>query len=80
MNRNIGGWTAIDRLDQVRVPALILNGEKDISQDFVVAPLFWGIKKSKWVTLAGTSHLPMWEERDKFIQVLRQWLDESVKA
>jgi len=78
-NMNLGGWTVIERLDQVRVPALILNGPKDVAQDFVVAPLFWGIKKSKWVTIAGTSHLPMLEQREKFSQILRDWLDVNGK-
>ncbi|KAJ7915553.1 hypothetical protein B0H13DRAFT_2270371 [Mycena leptocephala] len=61
------GWSITDRVDKVTVPCLIINGRYDISQDCVIKPFFDKINKVKWVTLENSSHLPMWEERDRYI-------------
>ena len=71
----LSDWDISDKLDRVRVPSLVINGSKDMVQDFVIAGYFWGIKKSKWVTLENTSHIPFWEEREKYIRLVGEWLD-----
>ncbi|OJT01711.1 L-amino acid amidase [Trametes pubescens] len=68
------GWSIIDRLHLVRVPTLVLNGRKDISQDFVVAPFFERIPKVKWVTFENSSHTPFFEERERYMQVVAGFL------
>lgn len=35
-----GTWSCISRLHRVLVPTLIINGRKDLAQDFVVQPFF----------------------------------------
>jgi pimeloyl-ACP methyl ester carboxylesterase len=45
-----------------------------MSQDFVVKPFFDRIPKVKWVTLENSSHLPMWEERDRYIEIVRDFM------
>lgn len=67
-------WSIIDRLNLVRVPTLLINGRKDISQDFVVAPFFQNISDVKWITFEHSSHLPFWEERDRYAQVVSHFL------
>ena len=47
----------------------------DLAQNFVTADYFWKIKKAKWVTFENSSHTPMWEEREKYIQLVGEWLD-----
>ncbi|RDX56731.1 proline iminopeptidase [Lentinus brumalis] len=71
-------WTIIDRLHLVRAPTFVINGRKDISQDFVVAPFFEGISKVKWVTFENSSHTPFWEERERFMQLVRDFLELKV--
>ena len=71
----LNGWNISDKLDKVRVPSFVINGRKDLAQDFVTADYFWKIKKSKWVTFEKSSHTPMWEEREKYIQLVGEWLD-----
>ncbi|EKM77489.1 hypothetical protein AGABI1DRAFT_108019 [Agaricus bisporus var. burnettii JB137-S8] len=39
-------WSIIDRLHLVRPPTFVINGRKDLSQDFVVKPFFEKIQKS----------------------------------
>ncbi|KAK0434510.1 hypothetical protein EV421DRAFT_1340495 [Armillaria borealis] len=66
-------WSIIDRLDRVRVPTFVINGRADIAQDFVVEPLFRGIRQVKRVTMEKSSYTPMWEERES----LWIWLMDS---
>jgi hypothetical protein len=42
-----------------------------------VAPLFYGIKKAKWVTLGKSSHVPFWEEPEKYFGILGNFLIDS---
>ncbi|KAI0319039.1 proline iminopeptidase [Amylostereum chailletii] len=67
-------WSIIDRLHAVRVPTFVVNGRADIAQDFVVAPFFEKIPKAKWVTFEQSSHMPFWEERPRFMQLVREFL------
>ncbi|KAI0360574.1 proline-specific peptidase [Trametes cingulata] len=72
------GWSIVDRLHLLRVPTFVINGRKDISQDFVVAPFFQGIRKVKWVTLENSSHTPFYEERELFMQLIADFLKLEV--
>ncbi|KAF9467901.1 proline-specific peptidase [Collybia nuda] len=67
-------WDIRERLGDIQVPTLIINGRADISMDFVVKPLAEGIKNAKWITFEKSSHTPMWEEREKYMQVIEDFL------
>ncbi|KAJ3973541.1 proline-specific peptidase [Lentinula raphanica] len=71
-----GTWSCVDRLDRVLVPTLIINGRHDLAQDFVVQPFFEGIPKVKWVKMAKSSHMAIWEERDQYMSLLAQFWGE----
>jgi len=70
----IKGWSIIDRLHLIRVPTFVINGRKDLAQDFVVQPFFEGIQKVKWVTLENSSHSPFIEETDKYMKLVADFL------
>ena len=67
-------WTVVDDLHKINVPTLLLNGKYDEAQDSVVLPFFRAIQKVKWYTFAESSHMPQYEEREKFIQVVGDFL------
>ncbi|KAJ3570789.1 hypothetical protein NP233_g4164 [Leucocoprinus birnbaumii] len=67
-------WSIIDRLHLVRAPTLVINGRKDIAQDFVVQPFFDKIQRVKWVTLENSSHTPFFEERDRYMDLVANFL------
>ena len=67
-------WSIVPKLKTIRVPVLLLNGRYDQAQDSVVGPFFSEIPKVKWVQFADLSHMPYWEERERFIQVVRDFL------
>lgn len=58
-------------------PTLIINGADDEVQDSSVALLFYGIKKAKRATLGSSSHMPFWEELDKYLGILDEFLTDS---
>ncbi|PPQ94169.1 hypothetical protein CVT25_003754 [Psilocybe cyanescens] len=67
-------WDIIDKLPEVGVPILLINGRFDVSQDWVNAPIFAGLRKVKWATFENSSHTPFWEEREKYMKLLDQFL------
>lgn len=68
-------WSIIDRLHTISIPTLVVNGAKDIAQDFVVAPFFQKIPKAKWITFQNSSHTPFWEERDLYMKRVADFLE-----
>ncbi|KAK0217189.1 proline iminopeptidase [Armillaria fumosa] len=70
----LGTWTSIGRLDRVRVPTFVINGRADIAQDFVVEPFFKSIRRVKWITMESSSHTPMWEEKERYIELIDKFV------
>jgi pimeloyl-ACP methyl ester carboxylesterase len=75
MAGELGGWSVVDRLHQITVPSLIINGRFDASQDAVVVPFLWKMPNAKWVCLEETSHMPFWEERERYLQLVANFLN-----
>ncbi|KAK1235005.1 hypothetical protein PQX77_001783 [Marasmius sp. AFHP31] len=67
-------WTIIDRLSDITVPTLILNGAADISQDYVNQPFLDNIKDVTHFKFENSSHTPMWEERELYMKVVGDFL------
>ena len=70
-------WSVIHKLGNVSRPTLIINDADDEVQDPSVPPLFYGIKKAKRATLGSSSHMPFWEELDKYFGILDEFLTDS---
>lgn len=74
LRRILKDWTIIDRLHLVRVPVFLINGRRDISQDYVIKPFFDNITKIRWVTFSESSHTPHMEERHRFMELASDFL------
>jgi proline iminopeptidase len=72
---NIRYWDATSKLHKIRVPTLVMGGRYDEVSPKVARSIHKGIKRSKLVTFRNSSHLPFWEEREKFMRVVRRFLD-----
>jgi pimeloyl-ACP methyl ester carboxylesterase len=72
---NIRYWDATSRLHKIRVPILVTGGRYDEVSPKVARSVHKGMKRSKLVTFPNSSHLPFWEEREKFMGVVRRFLD-----
>ncbi|KAL1736864.1 Alpha/Beta hydrolase protein [Schizophyllum commune] len=68
------GWDVRDKLGEIDVPTLVINGARDFAQDWIVAPFVEKISGAKWVRFEHSSHTPFWEERDKFNEVVAEYL------
>ncbi|KAI1796911.1 proline-specific peptidase [Ganoderma leucocontextum] len=67
-------WSILKDISKINVPTLLLNSVHDEAQDNVIAPFFHSIPKVKWFTFAESSHMPQYEEREKYMQVVGSFL------
>jgi proline iminopeptidase len=64
-----------DQLNKIRVPTLVTGGRYDEVTPRVARSIHKNIKGSKLVTFEKSSHLPMFEERKKYIDTLNKFLE-----
>ncbi|EJD46609.1 proline-specific peptidase [Auricularia subglabra TFB-10046 SS5] len=72
----IKDWSVIDRIHQIDRPTLLTNGYYDEAQNSVVLPYFENLKEVRWVKFAQSSHVPHLEERERYLQIIGQFLLE----
>jgi pimeloyl-ACP methyl ester carboxylesterase len=61
------------RRDQL--PTLITSGRYDECTPALVEPLHGGIAGSEWVLFGESAHMPYLEERERYLQVVGDFLD-----
>lgn len=62
------------QLGKIRLPTLVLGGKHDEVTPVVAAQIRDGIPGARGVTFEGSSHMPFWEERGRFGQVVGDFL------
>ncbi|CDO68700.1 hypothetical protein BN946_scf184652.g27 [Trametes cinnabarina] len=67
----------LEEAHKISVPTLLLNGAHDRTTGSHVYPLFKLVPKVKWFTFAESSHTPHWEEREKFMEFVAEFLSEA---
>jgi L-proline amide hydrolase len=67
-------WQIKDRLHEIRRPALIVSGRYDEATPALQQVLLDGIAGSEWVCFENSSHTPHVEERERYMQVVGDWL------
>ncbi|MCJ1308755.1 hypothetical protein MMC25_002409 [Agyrium rufum] len=67
-------WSAVGRMDQVKVPTLITNGVFDMIPSKCQKAYVDGIKDTEWVVFEKSAHLFHIEEPDKCVEVLNNFL------
>ncbi|PBK92785.1 proline-specific peptidase [Armillaria gallica] len=70
-------WSIIDVLHKITYPTLIVSAPNDEVQDVAVMPWFLKVPKIKWLELSNSTHLGLYEEMDRYLRVLRQFLEVS---
>ncbi|TLD29791.1 proline iminopeptidase [Venturia nashicola] len=68
-------WSIKKELGNIAVPTLLLNGRYDEATDWVLKPYFDEIPRVRWYTFAQSSHMPHWEERTRFMEVVGEFLE-----
>jgi proline iminopeptidase len=64
-----------DQLHTIHVRTLVTGGRYDEVTPKIARNIHENIKGSKLVIFEKSSHLPMWEERERYIETLRKFLD-----
>lgn len=67
-------WNIVDRLGEIRVPALVTSGRYDEATPVIAETVHSGIISSEWVLFEHSSHMAHAEEADRYMQVLAQFL------
>ena len=70
-------WSIIDRLPHIEAATLAINGQFDEAQDCGLWPFFLKIRRAKWVTIDGASHMSFVEQPERYLDVVGGFLTES---
>jgi pimeloyl-ACP methyl ester carboxylesterase len=68
------GWDTRARLHEIAVPTLVVRGRHDMCTDKVAAQLVDGIPGAREVVLQHSSHTPVLEETDRYLEVVSAFL------
>jgi len=71
---SIKDWQAKDRLGGIEVPTLLTSGRYDEATPALQETLRAGIPNCEWVLFDESSHTPFVEERERYMQVVGDWL------
>jgi len=71
------GWDVRDRLSEIDVPTLVIRGRHDMSTDPISATLVNGIKGAREVVLENSSHTPVLEEPDQYLEAISEFMREA---
>ncbi|MFY9605338.1 MAG: proline iminopeptidase-family hydrolase [Thermoplasmata archaeon] len=69
------GWDITDRLPEIRLPCLITAGKYDLESPKSARAIHRGVRGSKLVMFENCSHAALWEDRVRFMEVVRDFLD-----
>src|SRR3954451_2176796 len=74
------GWDTRDRLHEIDVPTLVLRGRYDMCTEPIAAELVNGISGAREVVFGHSSHTPVLEETDRYLEVVGDFLRETESA
>jgi len=67
-------WSIVDRIPEITYRTLLTNGKYDEVADNCLQPFFDKLQKVKWIQFTDSSHIAHWEERDRFMKVVADFL------
>ena len=71
---SIKDWQVKNRLGEINVPTLLVSGRYDEAAPPLQETLQAGINGAVWELFEESSHLPHYEERERYMQVVGDWL------
>jgi proline-specific peptidase len=74
MTGALTGWDVRARLHELSVPTLILRGAYDMSTETISKTLTDGIPHTREVVFTQSSHTPVLEETERYLDVVREFL------
>jgi L-proline amide hydrolase len=71
------GWDSRDRLHEIHVPTLVIRGAYDMCTEPIAAELVDGIIDARLEVLEKSSHTPVLEETDRYLEVISDFMREA---
>ncbi|KAI1759148.1 Alpha/Beta hydrolase protein [Hypoxylon sp. FL1150] len=71
---SIRGWEGWKEAHKIKVETLLLNGKNDEVTNLAMYPWFKTIPKVRWVTFEKASHQAHWEDRERYMQEVGDFL------
>ena len=71
------GWDVRPRLHEIEVPALVIRGRYDLSREAVTRTLVRGLPNARAVIFEESSHTPVLEETERYLDVVGAFLREA---
>jgi proline-specific peptidase len=74
------GWDMRRRLGEIDVPTLVVRGRFDMCTDPIAATLVEGIRGAREVVLEQSSHTPVLEETERYLEIVRAFVSRAERA
>jgi proline-specific peptidase len=74
------GWDIRNRLNEIDAPTLVVRGRYDMCTEPIAATLVEGIKGAREVVLDHSSHTPVLEETDRYLELVSTFQREAEKT
>jgi len=71
------GWDTRDRLHEIDLPTLVARGRYDMCTEVIAAELVDGIRDAREVVFEESSHTPVLEETDRYLEVVGGFMREA---
>ncbi|MFN2470313.1 MAG: proline iminopeptidase-family hydrolase [Gaiellaceae bacterium] len=71
------GWDVRERLHEIEVPTLIIRGAHDLCTAPVAQTLIDGIRGARIAVFEESSHTPVLEETERYLQVVVEFIEEA---
>jgi len=74
------GWDIRGRLQEIDVPTLVVRGHYDMCTEPIAATLVNGIRGAREVVLEHSSHTPVLEETDRYLELVGSFMHEAERV
>lgn len=67
-------WSIVERAGAIAAPTLLISGRHDEATPATVQPFFDAIGDVRWEVFEDSSHMPFYEEPDRYLEVVGDFL------
>ena len=71
------GWSGAESAKKIKVPTLVINGVNEGATDEAIKPFTEGIKGMKWVKFEKSTHMSIYEEKERYFKVVGEFLTKE---
>ncbi|KAH7869187.1 Alpha/Beta hydrolase protein [Lentinula edodes] len=79
MSKILKDWDVTNGLHKITCPTLLISSPVDEMWEPCVKPFFEGIPLCKWVEFQNSSHLPMYEEPQRYLQIVVDFFNVALQ-